>query len=178
MSAIHVLALVVLALAATAVPRWHRQRLARRRRDATDAVLPDVVDLLIVMLGAGFEMLDAIRWLGERGPAPTSAAFRAVVEASERGQPLTVALRSIADELGPAYRSLAAALVSAVRDGASTSTLLLRLGDEGRTARRRRQDRSARSLPVQLLFPLVCCSLPAVVVGAVVPLALVAIGRL
>jgi hypothetical protein len=50
--------------------------------------------------------------------------------------------------------------------------LLTRLGAEARSARRIQAEIRARRLPVQLLFPLVVCSLPALLVGAVLPLLL------
>ena len=44
--------------------------------------------------------------------------------------------------------------------------------------RRRRAEEAARRLPVQLLFPLVLCVLPAFVLLAVVPLLLAAVPQL
>lgn len=173
------LALTVLGPVIVAVGhRWRdRSADARRRRQVGDA-LPEVVDLLIVVLGAGASVLQAVRWLAERGPAPAAPAFGRVVDQYELGMALTAALRSIPVDLDRSYRPMTTALIAATRDGIPTAELLLRLGDEARAARRRHRDRMARSLSVHLLFPLVTCSLPAVVVGAVLPLVLTALGRL
>ena len=173
-----VVVVVLLAVLVTAVPTVRRRASEHRRRADVDDALADVADLLILVLGAGVSVHDAVQWLADRGPAATHGAFVDVQNRVAIGQSLTQALRPIADDLGPSYQPLVAALTSAVRDGAPTSTLLLRLGDEARTARRRQHDRTARALPVRLLFPLVMCSLPAVVLGAVLPLVLVAFGRL
>lgn len=159
-------------------PRWSARRRARTRRAEIDDALPEVADLLLVVLGAGASVSQSVSWLVERGPIATQPAFEAVVERTENGQSLVFAMSGLVDDLGPAYWPMVTALTAAVRDGAPTSMLLLRLGDEARSARRRSNDRAARALPVQMLFPLVCCSLPAVLVGAVLPLVLVAFGRL
>jgi tight adherence protein C len=158
---------------------YRRRRMDdRRRKEAMADALADIADLLIVLLGAGMSVPAALRWLAERGPVPTRAAIVHVLEGLDSGQSVTASLRSIPILLGPSYQPLVATLVAAVRDGTPTGVLLLRLGDEARAGRRSQQDRLARSLPVRMLLPLVMCSLPAVIVGAVAPLVLVAIGRL
>ena len=167
----------VVVLTVVGAPRWRAHRAAERERREVGDALPEVADLLIVVLGAGVEIASAVRWLADRGPPSTSAAFEHVAHRADQGLPLSVALRSLSTELGSGYRPLTTILIAAVRDGVSTADLLLRIGDEARSARRRRQDRQARTLPVHLLFPLVTCSLPAVMIGAVLPLVLVAIGR-
>jgi tight adherence protein C len=171
---------IALALASSAAlwPQWRRRRAVRQRQQAIDASLADVADFLIVVLGAGSSLAESIRWLAERGPEVTQHAFVTVIERGNAGRPLTVAVAGITDDLGTQYRPMVAALIATIRDGSPTSSLLLRLGDEARAARVRQNERLARSLPVHMLFPLVCCALPAVVVGAVVPLVLVAVGRL
>ncbi len=155
-----------------------RRAVARRRIEDIERSVADVADLLIVVLGSGAGVIDGVRWVAERGPLPTRAAFVRVLERTAGGEPMVAALRVLPDELGAPYRAMVVALTAAVRDGTPTSALLLRLGDEARASRRREIERTARSLPVHLLFPLVMCSLPAVVVGAVLPLVLVAIDRL
>ncbi len=159
-------------------PRWRQRRAERARQESIDTARADVADLLIVMLGAGSSLTESMRWLAERGPDSTRFAFGAVIERANAGRPLTVAVAGVGDDLGAQYQPMVAALIATIRDGAPVSSLLLRLGDEAREARRRRNERRARSLPVKMLFPLVCCALPAVVIGAVVPLVLVAFGRL
>lgn len=173
-----VLLIVAGAVGYVAWPRWSTKRRSRIRRAEIDDALPEVADLLLVVLGAGASVSQSIEWLVERGPGATRPAFEAVVERTENGRSLVSAMSGLVDDLSPAYWPMVTALTAAVRDGAPTSTLLLRLGDEARSARRRSNDRAARALPVQMLFPLVCCSLPAVLVGAVLPLVLVAFGRL
>lgn len=163
---------------ATGWRRWTAKRRVRERQQAVDDAVAEVADLLLVVLGAGAGVRQSVGCLAERGPEVVRPAFVATVERTERGQPLVWALAGLADDLGPGYWPLVSALTAAVRDGSPTSGLLLRLGDEARAGRRRSQERMARALPVQMLFPLVCCSLPAVLVGAVVPLVLVGLGRL
>ncbi len=172
------LALAALGAGRVAWPRWVARRRSRARRQEIDDALSEVADLLLVVLGAGASVSDSIGWLVDSGPDVVRPAFAAVIERSESGRSLVRSMSELVDDLSPAYWPMVTALTAAVRDGSPTSSLLLRLGDEARTARRRSNDRAARALPVQMLFPLVCCSLPAVLVGAVVPLALVALGRL
>lgn len=148
------------------------------RRAEIDDALAEVADLLLVVLGAGANVRQSIEWLVARGPAVTKPAFEAVIERADSGRSLVWSMSLLVDDLSPAYWPMVTALIAAVRDGSPTSALLLRLGDEARAARRRSNDRAARALPVQMLFPLVCCSLPAVLVGAVLPLVLVAFGQL
>ena len=47
---------------------------------------------------------------------------------------------------------------------------LERLADEVRRQRRHRAEEAARRVPVKLLFPLVCCTLPALALLTVAPL--------
>ncbi|HEY4378606.1 MAG TPA: type II secretion system F family protein, partial [Acidimicrobiales bacterium] len=86
------------------------------------------------------------------------------------GEPVAVALESVAADLGPALQPLVRALDASDRYGAPLVPALDRLAGEARIARRRRAEEAARRLPVSLLFPLVCCSLPAFGLLTVVPL--------
>jgi tight adherence protein C len=167
-----------LVVAAGLWPRWRLRRVEQQHRLAIDDAFAEVADVLIVVLGAGSSLTEGIWWLAERGPEETRSAFASVIDRASAGQPLTVALSGVSDDLGSAYRPMVAALTATIRDGAPTSSLLLRLGDEARAVRRRQNERRARSVPVQMLFPLVCCSLPAVIVGTVLPLVLIGVDRL
>lgn len=157
---------------------WVARQRTHRRRIELQSALPDVVDLVLVILSAGGTIAEAVRLVAEQGPLAARSAFANGVGLSAAGVPLARALSAISESTSSAYRPIIAALVSSERDGAPIADLLLRLGDEARAARRQLAERRARTLPVQLVVPLVCCSLPAVLAGAVVPLALVALGRI
>lgn len=158
---------------------WWRSRMRRanRQRLIEDA-LPETIDVLAVVLGAGGTTSSCLTVLAHRGPV----AIRSAVEAAQRqraaGEALVRCLESIVDQLGSSYRPAIRVLVATERDGAPVSVLLERLADESRSARRRHMEARARRLPVLLLGPLVACFLPAVVVGTIVPLVFVSIERL
>lgn len=154
--------------------RWK----SRRRLGQLAAVTPEVIDLLSVALGSGGTVVQALRLVVARGPEPIREPVSEFNERLRAGTPLASALIDLADSLGAPYRGTIAALVGTERDGAPISLLLARLGDEARATRRRQAEAQARRLPVQLLFPLVVCSLPAVLIGAVVPLIVLSIERL
>ncbi len=157
---------------------WAKRRSAASVARSVEATLPDVTDLMVVVLGAGGTIANAVRVVAERGPPSAGLAFEAVLARCAAGHTMAFSLAGVSEDLGSAYRPLMAALIATERDGAPVASLVLRLGDEARAARGRQAERRARSLPVQLLFPLVCCSLPAVFVGAVLPLILMSLGRL
>ena len=73
---------------------------------------------------------------------------------------------------------LASALRGAARYGAPLGASLERVAVDARILRRRRAEEDARRLPVQLLFPLVLCVLPAFGLLAVVPLLLASLRSL
>ncbi len=156
-----------------------RPRLAaRRRRDSIADALPDVIDLILVAVSAGSTITGALELLEDRGPPVIREPFTALLGRLRAGETLSETLRHLADEAGPDYLPLSLVLTQAEREGAQLSSLLQRLADEAGTARRRRIEAAARRLPVQLLLPLICCSLPAVLVGAVAPLVIVSLRRL
>ncbi len=150
----------------------------RRKPERQMTALVSVTDLVAVAVGAGGGAADALRVVAERGPTPEREAVGAMLGRWRAGVGLTSVLAELPDSLGEPYRPLASALVSAERDGAPLGAVLGRLGDEARHTRRQLAEMRARRLSVQLLLPLVCCSLPGVVVGGVVPLVLVSLRRL
>jgi tight adherence protein C len=157
--------LLVWALPAVGARRRHRRRLA-----AIAADLPDVVDLLVLAVGAGLTVRLAVAAVARRSPGPLAAELaRGGVEA-DLGRRLADALDDIPARAGEATRPLAAALVASERYGAPLAASLERLSHEVRADRRRRAEEAARKVPVKLLFPLVSCTLPAFGLLTVAPL--------
>lgn len=152
-----------------------RRRVPRSRQRAIDESLGFTVDLVTVVLGAGGTIRRAIAVVAECGPPPVRPAFAEVVRRSRQGHRLADALAEASVELGPEFHPLVGALLNAEVDGAPITSVLGRLADDLEQRDRWRADAAAGRLPSRLLPPLVLCLLPAVVIGAVVPLAIVAL---
>jgi Flp pilus assembly protein TadB len=154
---------------------WRRRAPGRRR--AIEA-LPDLYELVIVGVRAGLTPAAAIT-VAERHVAPAlHPTLAEVVHRLARGARLADALGALPDQLGPAAAGFADALAAADRYGLPIEPVLDRLAVDARTERRRHAERHARTLPVRLAFPLVCCTLPAFVLLAIVPALLGALSTL
>ncbi len=170
---------IPLGLAVAVVFQRVRPALLNRQRQRRMAeALGEVTDLMAIAVSSGVTIIGSITLLAERGPPTVRHGFVRAVEHLEAGGGTTDALHRAAEELGVEYRSLMVTLAQAEREGSPLGALLIRLTDEASDARRRRAELAARQLPVQMLLPLVFCSLPAVVLGAVVPLVIVSLRRL
>ncbi len=159
------LAATTWALPGVAVRRRHRRRLA-----AVAADLPDVVDLLVLAVGAGLTVRLAVAAVARRSPGPLGAELARAGQEADLGRRLADALDDIPGRAGEATRPLVAALIASERYGAPLGAGLDRLAQEVRADRRRRAEEAARKVPVKLLFPLVSCTLPAFGLLTVAPL--------
>lgn len=173
-----VLVVAVVVVAAVSVGRRRRRREEARRRELVDEALAPTIDLIAVVIGAGGTIAEAVDVVSARGPEVTRPVFALVQAAQRRGVLLVDALAGVSDELGSGFHPLTTALVVSAQGGAPVGALLQRLADEANQARRRVIETRVRRLPVVLIMPLVMCQLPAVIVGSVVPLALLAVRSL
>jgi tight adherence protein C len=142
-------------------------------RDARRAVvdeLPEVVDLLALAVSAGLSVPLAVGVVADRGHGAVATELGRALESASRGGSLADALDEIVDALGDDVRGVVRAVSGSLRDGTALEPVLDRLAVEVRVARRRAAEERARRLPVQLLFPLVLCILPAFGLLTVVPL--------
>ena len=159
-------------------PLASRARRGRARAAAARAVLdelPEVIDLLGLGIAAGLTAPLAVAAVGRRGRGPLAAALGAAAVAAARdGRRLPDVLDEVPARLGDAgdgARPLLAALADAARHGTALGPSLDRLATEARTARRHRAEERARRVPILLLFPLITCTLPALGLLTIAPLA-------
>jgi tight adherence protein C len=150
--------------------RWAGARRRRRAREAISRALPDVIDLLVVAIGAGLTPTLALRNLATLAPPPFANAFAEVDRRVLRGQRVADALGALTEGLGEPVRPVVAAIAGAERYGAPLAPTLEVLSHEARRERRRQAEEGARTLPVKLCFPLVGCILPAFVLLTIAPL--------
>lgn len=164
--------LAAVPLVAVAVPPWRSRHQRRRQQHAAEAALPEVLDLISLAIRAGGTPAAAVILAARRGPEPAASALRSILDRAAAGLPLADALDDLPALLGESYRPLASALVAAERDGGPLQTVVAVLSGDAASARRRQREARARAVPVRLLFPLVCCTLPAVLIVTIVPLVL------
>ena len=170
-----VLAWLHLGLAAVASFSIWVRSIARRRRKAChekeriSADLADVIDLFAVSLLSGNTVAEAIKQICDWSEGDFVDAFGWCNRQVATGLPLGDVLELVPARLGPQTRPLIAALVSTERYGAPIAANLAQLATETRSDRRLQAEASARRLPVELLFPLVVCVLPAFLLVTVVP---------
>jgi Flp pilus assembly protein TadB len=149
----------------------------RRQRSAAVAVTtayPELLDLLVLTIGAGCSPRQAFAVLEEVVPVPLRPGVRVVAQATAAGERFADSITRLRDPppagLGQIAQPLADALALADRHGTPLPPILDRLATEAREHRRRQAEIAARQLPIRLAFPLVGCTLPSFVLLTIVPL--------
>jgi tight adherence protein C len=152
---------VGVAVVTLGAPILASRRARRARGDAIVRALPEVVDLMHLAVGAGLTVPLAIEAVARRARGPLADELAIVIDEVALGRRLGDALSDVPGRAGEPVRPLVAALIASDRYGAPLADALARLATEVRADRRRRAEEAARRIPVKLLFPLVCCVLPA-----------------
>jgi len=168
----------VAGVGAWTVPVWRARRRRAGERGVVARAMPEVVDLFAVAVGAGLTVPLAVAAVGARVDGAFGVALRGATSSIAAGRRCADALDDVAADLGADARPLLDALRASERYGAPLSDALLRIAGEVRADRRRRAEEAARRVPVQLLFPLVTCVLPAFALLAVAPLLAGTLGSL
>src|SRR5687768_4272299 len=155
---------VVLAVAGFYLPTlWLWQKAGERKTEVTHA-LPDALDLLVVCVEAGLGLNAAIVKVSQEislASPVLSQELRQVNNEMKAGINRIDALRALAERTGVAdVKSLVAVLVQTDRLGTSIAASLRAQSDSLRAKRRQRAERAAHSVRVKLLFPLVLCIFP------------------
>ena len=157
-------------LATVAAVAWRRRARRRDRVLRIDRNLPEVIDLLGLVVGAGRPTVSALADICPRVAEPFRSELAAVVKRTAAGEPFVESVRRLRESLGPSVSSVVYAVTAAEVDGAPLQPALERAADEAHRRRRVRAEEEARRVPVLMLFPLVFCILPAFCLLTVVPL--------
>ena len=149
-----------------------------RRRAANDdnaevaKTLPEVVDLLLVGVGAGLTPRETLHRCQSWLPEPFALAVAGALSRAASGATFADALDRAMTPLGDRVRPLVAALNAGERDHAMLAPGLLRVSDEARRQRRVAAQERARRVPVAMLGPLLLCVLPSFALLTLAPLVL------
>ena len=139
------------------------RQIAHRKREIFEN-FPDAIDLMTVCVEAGLGLDAALARVGEemRLTSPTMAEEMHLVNLELRaGSTRERALRNLALRTGvEEVDMLVAMLVQADRFGTSVADSLRVHSDSLRTKRRQRAEETAAKIPIKLLFPLIFCIFP------------------
>ncbi|MEI8081210.1 MAG: type II secretion system F family protein, partial [Actinomycetes bacterium] len=149
-------------------------RAARHRRQVLEASAPMVADLLAACLVSGASTGTSVMAVAQALGEPVESVLVNCVAQIQLGADPARVWGALAEEteLAPIARSI----LRSADSGAPLADLLLRTGDDLRSARRARLEAMARSAGIKAVGPLGVCFLPAFMLLGVVPLVASLIG--
>ncbi|TIC85242.1 type II secretion system F family protein [Crenobacter intestini] len=143
---------------------WLARRIRLRQREIFEA-FPDAIDLLLVCIEAGLGIDAALAKVAEEMQIKSellAQELHLVNLELRAGSSKEKALRNLALRTGvEEVDSLVGMLVQAERFGTSIGDSLRVHADTLRTKRRQRAEEAAAKIPLKLLFPLIFCIFPA-----------------
>ncbi len=143
---------------------WLGQKMAARQKGIKLA-LPDTLDLLTISVEAGLGFDAALHKVVRNTTGPLSEEFYRLLQEVQLGTSRGEAFRNLGertqvDELG----SFILAMLQAEVFGISIGKVLRIQAKELRIKRRQRAEEMAQKAPVKIIFPLVVCIFPAILV--------------
>lgn len=146
------------------------QRQARKRLETVDRSLPDLIDLLCVMIEAGLSFPSALRMASEQFGPPLSDELRLTLQEQTMGLSVDDALSHMADRADtPAMKAFVRAMSQGEKMGISIGQIMRNLAGEMRSRRRARAEEKAQKTPVLMIFPLVFLIFPAMFIILMTP---------
>jgi len=141
-----------------------------RRQDAIRRDLADMIDLLTISVEAGLAFDAALLHARRAMTGPLSEEVGRLLHEMQLGAPRVEAMRRLSERTTvEELRSFVLAMVQADVFGVSIANVLRGQSQELRTKRRQRAEEKAMKTPVKLLFPMICCIMPALLVVIVGP---------
>src|SRR5215469_5571185 len=141
-----------------------------RRQARIQRSLPDALDMLTVCMEAGLGFDAALAQVARNTAGPLAAEFTRALQEMQIGQARSDALRAMLSRTTvPELRVFVAALVQAGELGIPIAKVLREQAGEMRVRRRQRAEEQAQKVPVKIMFPLITCLFPALMVVVIGP---------
>jgi tight adherence protein C len=155
------------------LPEWLLRSRSARRQDEIRRTLPDALDLLSITVQAGLGFDAAVEKVSTEMRGPLGDELYRVVQEVRLGKSRGEALRDLASRTTvEGLKAFVMAMVQAEIFGISISRVLELQAEEMRVRRRQRAEEQAQKLPVKIVFPLILCIFPALMVVLVGPAAI------
>ncbi len=165
-----IFAMVLMLFVGWVMPLTYVRRKARKRLAEIDRRLPDLIDLLTVMVEAGLSFSSALRLAAPEFEPPLTDELRLTLQEQTMGLGIDEALRNMAERADtPAMRSFVRAMGQGERMGISTGQIMRSLSLEMRARRKSLAEEKAQKAPILMLFPLVFLIFPAMFIVLMTP---------
>lgn len=137
----------------------------QKRREAVERDVADTIDQLAVMVRAGLGLDGAMARLSRSNDGPLAREFARVQQDLRFGVNRDTALENMTKRVDlPDLYSVIAAIGQSERLGVPIAKTLDIQAGELRERRRQRAEEQAMKLPVKILFPMVICILPVILI--------------
>jgi tight adherence protein C len=155
------------------LPEWIVRSRSSTRQEEIRRALPDALDLLSITVQAGLAFDAALERVSREMGGPLGDELFRVVQEMRLGKGRGEALRDLADRTTvDELKAFVMAMVQAEIFGIAISQVLQTQAEEQRIKRRQRAEERAMKLPVKLVFPLILCIFPAMMVVLLGPAAI------
>lgn len=135
------------------------------RQAAIGRELPDRLDQMTIAVEAGLGFEAAMARAGRSGAGPLSDELVRTMQELQVGVPRNRALRNLADRVeNEDLRHFVLAVLQAEDYGIPIADILRTQAAEQRVKRRQRAEEHALKIPVKIVFPLVLCILPVLLI--------------
>jgi len=138
----------------------------KKKKEAIVRCFPETVDLLHMCISAGADLISTIRWVIEKSVYnPFMEQLGVVLSEVQVGKPRSEALKDMSKRLQLSdISSFTRIIVLAERMGTPIEEAFKNLSDDTRNQRFQNGERLAIKASLKILFPLVFCILPAIMI--------------
>jgi tight adherence protein C len=155
------------------LPEWLLRSRSGKRQHEIQRALPDALDLMSITVQAGLGFDAALERVSREMGGPLGEEFYRVVQEMRLGKGRGEALRDLSERTTvEELKSFVMAMVQAEIFGISIAQVLHVQAEELRLKRRMRAEEQAQKLPVKIIFPLILCIFPAMMVVLIGPAAI------
>lgn len=141
-----------------------------KRQEQILMALPDAMDMLTICVEAGLGFDGALAQVARNTRGPLAEEFARTLQEMQIGLSRIEALRKMVGRTSvQELRAFVSALVQASELGIPVARVLREQSNEMRVRRRQRAEETAQKIPVKIMFPVVICLFPALLVIIVGP---------
>ncbi len=158
------LVIILVAIGFFGPDAWLSRLIAARKKEMSLA-LPDILDMLTISVEAGLGFDAALSKVVKNFHGALSQEFFRFLQETQLGRSRRDAWRNLAERTNiPEVNSFVLAVLQADVFGVSIGKVLRVQAEEMRTKRRQRAEEIAMKAPVKVVFPLVLCIFPALII--------------